>query len=69
MSQDLFSYEPYGLMVRRNDADFRLVANRALSKLYRTDQYKQLYERWFGRSGVRPSQILAAMYKLQGLPE
>jgi glutamate/aspartate transport system substrate-binding protein len=69
MSQDLFSYEPYGLMVRRNDADFRLVANRALSTLYRTDQYKKLYDRWFGRSGVQPSQILAAMYKLQGLPE
>src|SRR5262249_7714289 len=27
----LFSYEPYGFMVRRNDAAFRLVVNRALA--------------------------------------
>ena len=69
ISQDLFSFEPYGLMVRRNDADFRLVVNRALSSLYRTAQYQQLYERWFGRAGVRPTPILAAMYQLQALPE
>ena len=69
ISQDLFSFEPYGLMVRRNDADFRLVVNRALSSLYRTAKYQQLYERWFGRAGVRPTPILAAMYQLQALPE
>ncbi len=69
MSQDLFSYEPYGLVLRRNDADFRLVVNRALATLYRSGQYKQLYDRWFGRSGIRPSPILAAMYQLQALPE
>jgi ABC-type amino acid transport substrate-binding protein len=69
MSPELFSYEPYGLVLRRNDADFRLVVNRALAGLYRSGQYKQLYERWFGRAGVRPSPILAAMYQLQALPE
>jgi glutamate/aspartate transport system substrate-binding protein len=69
MSPELFSYEPYGLVLRRNDADFRLVVNRTLAGLYRSGQYKQLYDRWFGRSGVRPSPILAAMYQLQALPE
>ncbi len=69
MAQDMYSYEPYGLIVRRDDADFRLAANRALARLYRTGQYKALYNKWFGRSGVRPSPILAAMFQLQALPE
>ena len=30
LMNDIFSYEPYGFVVRRNDADFRLVVNRAL---------------------------------------
>ena len=69
ISPDLFSFEPYGLMVKRNDADFRLVANRALAHIYRTGQYQELYGKWFGRSGVRPSPILVAMYRIQALPE
>ncbi len=69
MAQDMYSYEPYGLVVRRNDADFRLAANRALAQLYRSGQYKALYNKWFGRSGVRPAPILAAMFQLQALPE
>ena len=69
MAQDMYSYEPYGLIVRRDDADFRLATNRALARLYRTGQYKSLYNKWFGRSGVRPSPILAAMFQLQALPE
>lgn len=69
ISPDLFSFEPYGLMVKRNDADFRIVANRALAMIYRSGQYQELYGKWFGRSGVRPSPILVAMYRVQALPE
>ncbi len=69
VSPDLFSFEPYGLMVKRDDSGFRLVANRALAQIYRTGQYQDLYGKWFGRSGVRPSPILVAMYRVQALPE
>lgn len=69
LSEDIFSFEPYGLSVRRNDADFRLLANRSLSQIYRTGQFKTLFNKWFGRVGLRPSPILAAMYQLQALPE
>ena len=69
LARELFSYEPYGLVVRRNDADFRLVANRALAQIYRTGQIEQLYGKWFGQAGVRPSPVLTAMYALQSLPE
>jgi glutamate/aspartate transport system substrate-binding protein len=63
-----FSYEPYGFMVRRNDADFRLAVNRALAELYRSGGAAQIYDRWFGALG-KPSPALQAMYLLNGLPE
>ncbi len=69
LEEETFSYEPYGLMVRRNDADFRLVANRALAQLYRSGQHVEIYNRWIGRIGVRPSTLLAAMYQLNTIPE
>ena len=69
LSRELFSYEPYALVVKRNDADFRLIANQALAQLYREGQFEQLYDKWFGRAGVKPSAILGAMYVLQAIPE
>jgi glutamate/aspartate transport system substrate-binding protein len=69
LSRDLFSYEPYALMVKRNDADFRLVANQALAQLYREGKFEGLYDKWFGQAGVKPSAILGAMYVLQAIPE
>jgi len=64
----LFSYEPYGFMVRRNDAAFRLVVNRALAELYRSGQVADIFSRWLGAFG-KPSPALAAMYRLNALPE
>lgn len=66
---ETFSYEPYALVVRRNDADFRLVANTAISQLFRSGQHIQIYNKWIGRIGIRPSPILAAMYQLNTIPE
>ena len=69
ISNELFSYEPFALAVRRNDADFRLVADRVLSHLYRTGDVIQIYEKWFGViQGQMPS-ALQAMYRLNATPE
>jgi glutamate/aspartate transport system substrate-binding protein len=62
------SYEPYGLMLRRGDAAFRLTVNRALSQLYRSGEVVQIYGRWFGKLGA-PGNLLIAMYALHALPE
>jgi len=64
----LFSYEPYGFALRRNDAAFRLAVNRALAGLYRSGDIAQIYDRWFGSFG-KPSPAIGAMYMLNGLPE
>ncbi len=68
LAEFVFSYEPYGFIVRRNDADFRLAVNRALAGLYRSGDVVPIYDRWFGTFG-KPSQALDAMYLLNGLPE
>jgi len=65
---ELFSYEPYGFMVRRNDADFRLVANRTLARLYRSAEVLKVFQRWFGKLGDPPP-ALAAMYLMNATPE
>jgi ABC-type amino acid transport substrate-binding protein len=67
LADELFSYEPYGLVMRR-DADFRLAVDRVLARLYRTGEISGIYNRWFGGLG-QPSPLLAAMYLLQSLPE
>jgi ABC-type amino acid transport substrate-binding protein len=51
--EELFSYEPYGFMVRRNDADFRLVANRTLARLYRSGEVLKIFERGSASSATR----------------
>jgi len=66
---ETFSYEPYGLVVRRNDADFRLVANRAITQIYRSGQHIQIFNKWIGRIGIRPPPVLLAMYQLNTIPE
>lgn len=67
VSDDL-SYEPYGFMVRRDDSAFRLVANRALARIYRSGAIGAIYAKWFGAIG-KPTPALILMYALQGLPE
>jgi glutamate/aspartate transport system substrate-binding protein len=68
LADEIFSYEPHGFMVRRNDSAFRLVANRALAALYRSGDVIEIYRKWFGDMGA-PGTALRAMYLLNGLPE
>jgi glutamate/aspartate transport system substrate-binding protein len=69
ISTDLFSFEPFALAVRRNDADFRLVADRVLSHLYRSGQVMQIYRKWFSAFSKKPPVALGALYQLNATPE
>ncbi len=69
LARDVFSFEPYAFMVRKDDSQFRLVADSALARLYRTAGIQRLYHTWFGRFGIEQSPILMAMYQFQGLPD
>jgi glutamate/aspartate transport system substrate-binding protein len=68
IAEQYLSYEPYGFMLKRGDAPFRLAVNRVLSSLYRSGEIMQIYGRWFGKLG-QPGNLLVAMYALHALPE
>lgn len=61
------SYEPYALVMRRDDPDFRLAVNRALAELYRSGGIDPIFHRHFGGLG-RPGPMLHAMFYLATVP-
>ncbi len=69
VSPNFFSFEPFALAVRRNDADFRLVADSVLSQLYRTGQIKEIYNKWFGIFAKKKPVMIEALYRLNATPE
>ena len=73
---DYLSYDPYGIMFRKNDADFAIVANRALANLMRSGEINKIYDKWFigklpsGETiGMPMSPLLKVGFQLQALPE
>ena len=67
LSGRFYSYEPLALMLRKGDDDFRLVVDRTLARLYRSGQITEIYRNWFGET--KPSDVLQAMFIMEGLPE
>ncbi|WP_337355105.1 amino acid ABC transporter substrate-binding protein [Prosthecomicrobium sp. N25] len=65
----LLTYDPYGIMLPRNDSSFRLVVNRTLADLSRSGEIRRLHARWFDPVGVPLSPLLDAAFTLQALPE
>ena len=48
ISSDAFSLpEPYGIMVRRDDPEFKKVTDGATAKLYKSPEIAKLYTKWF----------------------
>ena len=68
LSAEIFSYEPYALMMRRGDNAFQAQVNRALSALYRSRAIVPIYERWFGSYTSVPP-LVNALYLLHSWPE
>ena len=66
-TEDL-SYEPYALVMRKGDPEFRLLVDRVLAQLYRNGEIEAIYGRWLGPLGA-PSVGLIGMYMLNSLPE
>ena len=69
LDSEIFSYEPYGFVVRRDDADFRLVVNRAIAEVYRSGDQADIYYKWIGKAGIEVPPVVAVMYQLGALPE
>ncbi len=56
---EYYSYEPYGMAMRKNDSDFRQVVNVALMDAIESGTYFELYEKWFGAKGEVPYPLAA----------
>lgn len=68
LGEELFSFEPYALMMRRDDPDFRLAVNREIARVYRSGEINDIFQRWFG--AITPqNELYRAMVHLNGYPE
>ena len=42
-----FSYDPYGMMIPRNNDDFRLLGNKTIAALVKSGEMSSIYKKWF----------------------
>lgn len=66
---DFLSFDPYALMVPRNDSAFELVGKKALAEVFRTGEINDIYAKWFDPLGVPADPLLKAAFLLGALPE
>jgi glutamate/aspartate transport system substrate-binding protein len=73
---DYLSYDPYGIMFRKNDDSFGVVVRRTLAGLMRSGEMNKVYDKWFvgklpsGETLSMPMQpLLKAAFQLEALPE
>jgi glutamate/aspartate transport system substrate-binding protein len=71
---EFLSYDPYALMVRRNDADFQLLGTTVLADLFRSGEIAAIYAEWFEpfptdpNVSIPPTDLLEAAWEIQALP-
>jgi len=47
ISKEATSVEPYGIMVRKDDAEFKKIVDASTANLYKSGQINAIYEKWF----------------------
>jgi glutamate/aspartate transport system substrate-binding protein len=73
---EYLSYDPYGLMYRKDDPDFASIVNRTFGRLAQNRELVQLYNKWFqlrlptGETLDLPmSPQLEEIFRVEGVPE
>jgi glutamate/aspartate transport system substrate-binding protein len=73
---EFLSYDPYGLMYRKDDPDFAAVVDRTFSRLAQSRELVQLYNKWFQQRlptgeilNLPMSPQLEEIFRVQGVPE
>jgi glutamate/aspartate transport system substrate-binding protein len=73
---DYLSYDPYGLMYRKDDPDFTAIVDRTFSRLAQSRELVQLYNKWFqqrlptGETLDLPmSPQLEEIFRIEGVPD
>lgn len=60
-----FTYAPIALALERGDADIRLIVDRALSQIFHSEKFHNLYVKLFGK----PDESADTFFRLSTLPE
>ena len=47
ISPDALSVEPYGIMLRKDDTEFKKVVDAAMTKIYKSGEINGIYAKWF----------------------
>lgn len=66
---DFLSFDPYAIMLRRDDSAFELIGKKALAGLFRSGEINDIYAKWFDGMGIAQTDLLKASFKLNALPE
>jgi glutamate/aspartate transport system substrate-binding protein len=73
---DYLSYDPYGLMYRKDDPDFAAIVDKTFARLAQSREIVQLYNRWFqtrlpgGQTlDVPMSPQLEEIFRVEGVPD
>ena len=73
---EYLSYDPYGLMYRKEDPDFAAIVDRTFSRIAQSREIVQLYNKWFqqrlptGETLDLPmSPQLEEIFRVEGVPE
>jgi glutamate/aspartate transport system substrate-binding protein len=73
---DYLSYEPYGLMYRKDDPEFAALVDRTFGRLARSRELVQLYNKWFQTRlpgaealDLPMSPQLEEIFRVEGVPD
>lgn len=68
---EFYTYEPYGMAMRKNDSDFRNIVDFTIMEAIESGEYQKLYDKWFGPQGEVPyplSESARIFMQLQVVP-
>ena len=67
ISDEAYSIEPYGIMVRRDDPAFKKVVDSTINGLYKSGQISAIYDKWFLKpippKGINLNVPMSAQFK------
>lgn len=56
ISKEALSVDPYGLMLRRDDPQFKTLVDKAITDLFKSGEFKTIYAKWF-QAPIPPKNI------------
>jgi glutamate/aspartate transport system substrate-binding protein len=67
IGSEAYTVEPYGIMLRKDDAAFKKIVNGAVSALYKSGEINKIYEKWFQKpippKGINLNVPMSAQFK------